>query len=162
MLGDGTERARLEAAVSDAALTDRVKFVGRVDSADLPDWYAAADCYVSASPVDGSSVSLLEAMAAGLPVVVPDVGGNPEWVANHTTGWLVPKDDASAMAGAMLKAVAIDDATRTAMKGAARDAIEARADWRRNAPRFAALVARVARTRAPDRDPKLPARPYLG
>lgn len=144
VLGDGTERPNLERAVADAGLTDRVRFVGRIDNAELPDWYAAADCYVSASPVDGSSVSLLEAMATGLPVVVPNVGGNPEWVAECRAGWLVPRDDPNAMASAMLESVALDETALGEMQRAARHTVETRADWRRNAPRFAALVARIA------------------
>ena len=146
VLGDGSERPALEAAVSQAGLAERVRFVGRIDSDDLPDWYAAADLYVSASLVDGSSISLLEAMATGLPVVVPNVGGNPEWVIPGRTGWLVPTDDPRAMAAAVLAGAALGDSAREAMGRTARVEAEKRADWRANAGRFAGFVARVART----------------
>ena len=147
VLGDGSERPSLEAAVTQAGFAERVRFVGRIGAEDLPDWYAAADLYASGSLVDGSSVSLLEAMATGLPVVVPDVGGNPEWVIPGRTGWLVPTNDPPAMAAAMLAAAALGGSAREAMARAARADAEARADWRHNATRFAGFVARVARKR---------------
>ena len=144
VLGDGSERRLLEARVAEAGLMSRVAFVGRIDTRSLPDWYAAADCYVSASPVDGSSVSLLEAMAAGLPVVVPAVGGNPEWVIPGETGWLVPADDPSATATALLSAASLSSLERQRVARAARAVIVERADWQRNGARFADFVAACA------------------
>ena len=149
VLGDGRERPSLEAAVSRAGLAERARFVGRIDAGDLPDWYAAADLYVSGSSVDGSSISLLEAMATGLPVVVPDVGGNPEWVSPGRTGWLVPTGDRSAMAAAMLAGSAMDNSAREVMGRTARAEVEERADWRANAARFVGFVARFARPQQP-------------
>lgn len=149
VLGDGSQRTSLEQAVADAELADRVHFAGRAMPDELPGWCAASDLYVSASLVDGSSVSLMEAMASGLPAVVTNVGGNPEWIAPGETGWLVPVNDAGAMAAALLTAASQGAADRTAMAQAARHRAEANADWRINGPAMAAFVERVARQPRP-------------
>ena len=60
----------------------------------LPDYFRAADLYVSCSLSDGSSVSLFEAMATGLPVVVTEAPGNHEWVLTSDNGWLAAPGDA--------------------------------------------------------------------
>ena len=61
--------------------------------------YRAADLYLSASHSDGSSVSLMEALGCGLPVLVSDIPGNREWVTDGEQGWLFPDgDDAAAVA----------------------------------------------------------------
>lgn len=80
--GEGSNSTRLRALVASAGCGDRVKFIGEIDQADLPDIYRSADLYVSASLVDGSSVSLLEAMASGVPVCVSNIEGNAQWIAD--------------------------------------------------------------------------------
>lgn len=82
LAGNGSGTARLKAMLEEAGLESRVDFLGEVEHAALPDVYRAADLYVSASRVDGSSVSLLEAMACGIPVCVSDIEGNAQWVAD--------------------------------------------------------------------------------
>jgi glycosyltransferase involved in cell wall biosynthesis len=144
VLGDGSERPELEAAVNAAGLGSRVHFAGSVGNDRLPAFYAAADCYVSASHVDGSSVSLLEAMAAGLPAVATAVGGNPEWITPGRTGWLVPVDDADALGSALIEAASSPLARQHAMGAAARSVAVTRADWQRNANVFIAAVSRAA------------------
>ena len=144
ILGDGSQRADLEARVTAAGLVSRVHFAGRVDQTVLPAYFAAADCYASASRVDGSSVSLLEALAAGLPAVATAVGGNPEWITPGVTGWLVPVDDAGALGAALVDVAALPAHRLEAMAAAARRVAEDRADWRRNVRVFVGAVARAA------------------
>ena len=75
LVGDGPERARLEARVAvSSALRGRVRFAGGVDHKALPDWYRAADLFVLPSRSEGVPTVLLEAMACGLPFVTSDVG----------------------------------------------------------------------------------------
>ena len=67
LLGDGSQREHLLRILQDADLNDKVFLGGRVPNQDLITYYGAADLYVTPSHVDGSSVSLMEAMACGLP-----------------------------------------------------------------------------------------------
>lgn len=128
LLGDGNLRAEVAAAISAAGLDSSVAQVGAVPNELLPDHFRAADVYVSGSRTDGSSVSLLEAMATGLPVVVSDVPGNREWVRHGVNGWLVPVGDVSALADRMLEAARLGRDARVGMADANRSAMEARAD----------------------------------
>ncbi len=78
--GGGSLRAQFEERTVSAGLADRAVFLGEVGRDVLRDVYRAADLYVSTSPVDGTSVSLLEAMACGAPVCVTDIRPNAQWV----------------------------------------------------------------------------------
>lgn len=129
-LGDSIRR-RLRSA----GLMDRVHFAGQVSYQDLPRHYRAADVYVSASHSDGSSVSLMEAMACGMPAVVSDIPGNREWVDAARTGWHFPMGKAVPLAAAIRSALDAR-AEWEAFGRRARAAAEERADWGRNFPRL--------------------------
>jgi len=73
MVGGGSQEGLLRKMVVDSGLSDRVFFAGRVEYANLPAYYQAADLYISASHSDGSSVSLMEALGCGCPVLVSDI-----------------------------------------------------------------------------------------
>ncbi len=66
--------------IAAAGLEGRVQFAGNVPEDEMVTHFQASDVYISASHSDGSSVSLLQAMACGLPVIVSDIPGNREWV----------------------------------------------------------------------------------
>ena len=106
----------------------RVIFPGQVSFQNLPRFYHWSDVYVSASHSDGSSISLLEAMACGKPAIVSDIPGNREWVQEGVNGWLFPDGDGEALQRAILQA--FEQQRRLAEMGrAARAIAEARADW---------------------------------
>jgi len=96
--GDGELRATLEADAG-RTLGDRVRFTGWVRS--LPKLYAALDLVVLTSLNEGTPFSLIEAAAAGRPVVATDVGGVADAVADGETGFLVPSGDPRALAAAI-------------------------------------------------------------
>jgi glycosyltransferase involved in cell wall biosynthesis len=97
--GEGPERDRLEAEARSLGITDRVEFVGfQRDSAAL---LASADLFVLPSLNEGLPLALLEAMAAGTPVVATAIGGIDEVVTHGEHGLLVPAGDASALASAI-------------------------------------------------------------
>lgn len=131
LLGDGSQAATIRQILLDGGAYDRVSFPGIVPYSDLPDYFAAADAYVSASHSDGTSISLLEAFATGTPAIVPDIPGNREWVTSGETGWLFPDGDAGQLASTILNAID-QRQVLPEMGRKARLVAEARADWEKN------------------------------
>jgi glycosyltransferase involved in cell wall biosynthesis len=78
VVGGGPEREGLEALAGELRVADRVKFGGVVPDGELPDYYAACNAWATASRHEGFCVPIIEAMAAGKPVIVPDVAASPE------------------------------------------------------------------------------------
>ena len=101
IVGDGRERETLQQLARELRIDDRVQFLG--ERSDVPELLTQAGLFVSASLTEGISLTLLEAMAIGLPVVTTSVGGNPEIVVDGKTGQLVPAADASALADAIIE-----------------------------------------------------------
>ena len=130
LLGEGSQEATIRSILEEGDVMDRVWFGGTVKQADLPGYYCAADLYVSPSHVDGSSISLLEALACGKPVAVSDIPGNREWIEQDQTGWLFGDYDAEALAKSIIEAV---NSTRLEEMGIkARDLAERKADWQKS------------------------------
>lgn len=143
MLGNGSLAGSLRKIFMDGGMlpgsdnqaaniqSSRVVFPGQIGFDKLPSYYQSADLYLAATHSDGTSISLLEAMGCGCPVLVSDLDGNREWVTPEKNGWLFPQGDAHAMAQAILKAVKM----RSQLPGmgeAARKTVEQRADWKTN------------------------------
>jgi glycosyltransferase involved in cell wall biosynthesis len=99
--GDGPDKPALEAEIARLGLHPSVELLGTRD--DVDELLAAADLFVLSSDSEGLPMSVLEAMAAGLPVVATAVGGIPELVADRETGMLVPPRDTTALAEAIRK-----------------------------------------------------------
>jgi glycosyltransferase involved in cell wall biosynthesis len=98
--GYGSEEPRLRSLVATHRLQD-VRFVGKVDPAVMPRLYDEADIYLNASVVDNQPVSILEAFAAGLPVISTPTGDIQSMVKHEQTGLIVPPLDPDAMAAAV-------------------------------------------------------------
>jgi len=111
LVGDGPLRAHYEAEAVERGLGARVRFLG--SRTDVPRLLAAADLLVHPSLEEGFSNALLEAMAAGLPVVATTVGGNAEAVRDGSTGHLVPPRDSAALAAAVLEVFSRPDRGRS-------------------------------------------------
>jgi glycosyltransferase involved in cell wall biosynthesis len=92
VVGDGPDRPRLEGLAATLP-PGTVRFTGEVPRDDVGRWMAAADALALCSGYEGLSHVLLEAMAAGLPVVVSDVGGNKALVRDGHDGLVVPSGD---------------------------------------------------------------------
>jgi len=131
MLGNGSLATRLRQIFKSNGVEERVIFPGQVSQVDLPRFYRTADLYLSASHSDGTSISLLEAMACGKPALVSDIPGNREWVTPRENGWLFPDGDAEALTNAILHA-ASQRQNLPEMGQAARRLAEERADWESN------------------------------
>jgi glycosyltransferase involved in cell wall biosynthesis len=100
LIGDGPDRESLEHEARALGVNDRIHFAGYTPR--VRDWLSRADIFVMPSHYEGFSVALLEAMAAGLPVVATEVGGNPEIVLQGKTGVLIPPNDTEALAKAII------------------------------------------------------------
>jgi glycosyltransferase involved in cell wall biosynthesis len=99
IVGDGPERQSIDGMIESAGLRDRLELLGERD--DVRDLLARADLFVLSSRSEAMPMSVLEAMAAGLPVVASNVGGVPEVVIDDQTGLLVPPGNAAALASAI-------------------------------------------------------------
>ena len=135
LLGSGSQAAGIRQLISDYGLEDRVFWGGQVNQEQLPAYYQAADLYISASHSDGSSVSLLEAFASGLPVLVSDIPGNREWVSAGQQGWFFADGDDQAITDGILEAYRSRE-NRASMCTAARTIAEERADWSKNSAKL--------------------------
>ncbi len=131
LLGSGSQAGLIRRLVSDSGVQDQVISIGQVANHDLPGYYRACDLYVSASHSDGSSVSLMEALACGRPALLSDIPGNVEWITPGEQGWLFPDGDEQALAAGILNAY--EQRERLMQMGEeARALAERRADWEKN------------------------------
>jgi len=131
LLSGGSQGALICNILLGGGVMDRVTFPGFIRNDDLPRFYHMADMYISASHVDGSSVSLMEALACGLPCAVSDIPVNKEWVTEGVNGWIFPDGDADALAGIVLKAIEKRESLIRIGKNA-RATSEEKANWREN------------------------------
>jgi len=101
--GGGSLLGELTQRVNDLGLGDSIKFVGRLDNDDLPKLLGNHDVYLSASLWDGTSLSLMEAMATGLLPVVSDIKANSTWLEHNVDGLLHKVGDSENLAECILK-----------------------------------------------------------
>lgn len=142
LLGDGSLAPGIHALIDEFGISDEVHTPGRVPQAQLPDWFRMADAYVSSALSDGTSISLLEAMASGLPVVVTESFGNLEWVQQGVNGALAEAGRASSLSEAMR--YVIEDPRRAAkMSSTNIEVARAKANWDNNFPTLVKAVERL-------------------
>jgi sugar transferase (PEP-CTERM/EpsH1 system associated) len=120
IVGDGELHADLVARAKEMGIADAVMFLGARD--DVDELLQVMDLFVLSSQSEGISITLLEAMAAGLAIVATDVGGNSEVIEEGATGLLVPKEDPKALA-ATIAALLTDGDRRRAMGEAGRERV---------------------------------------
>jgi glycosyltransferase involved in cell wall biosynthesis len=128
MLGKGSQEKEILRLLEQSGCIDKVYIAGNVGFEDLVEHYHAADLYISASLSDGSSISLLEAMACGLPVIVSDIPGNREWIKPGENGSFFQVDDIEGIAHEILQ-VSDQDQHWKRMSSNNRKTVEARANW---------------------------------
>jgi len=138
-------RERVLASLPEAGLRldDDVVLLGTVSDADLPAWYAAADVLAFPSTKEGWGLAVLEAMAAGLPVVTSDLPVFREYLRPGRDALLVPAGNAPALAAA-LTAVLDDQRLADRLRSAGRAACE-RFSWSRSAAEHQAIYASAGR-----------------
>jgi glycosyltransferase involved in cell wall biosynthesis len=101
LVGDGQLRSELEGLAATAGVADRIIFPGAQPSAEVCQWLQASDVFTLVSRREGLPVSLIEAMATGLPAVVSDIPGTAQLIVDGTHGFRVPVRDEKAIATAL-------------------------------------------------------------
>jgi len=145
LVGSGPELARhREAVAASPLLNGRVTFLGAVPN--VTEALQAMDVFVLPSLAEGMSNTLLEAMAAGLPVIATRVGGNPELVEDGRSGWLFQPGDVSDLA-ARLERLAFDAGLRSALGQAARHRAVSQFSLEDMVARYSDLYVELARRR---------------
>lgn len=149
LMGDGPERKKLQSLVAERGLAGRVRFSGFADAAGLAAAFARADAIAAPSVVapdgdrDGVPNVLLEASAAGLPVIASNAGGIPDFVEDGRTGLLVPPGEAAAIADAVKRLEADAELGARLVRGA-RELLGEKFSLEKNAARLAELLRAAA------------------
>jgi glycosyltransferase involved in cell wall biosynthesis len=142
VIGSGPLELQLKALAQELNLADRIRFLGEIPNHELPKYLNASDLYVSSSLSDGTSLSLLEALACGLPVVVTDVPANLEWVEDGINGLVVPRQSSEELAKAVI--TLLKDEQYAQEMGKKNLALaRKRADWDRNFAKLEELYQRM-------------------
>lgn len=141
LVGDGARRSQLEQQARELGITDRIHFLGHRQ--DVPAIYAHATLGVLCSTAEGLSNAVIEGMAAGLPMVVTSVGGNPELVADGARGYVVPPKRPRELAAAFARV--LDEPERARQMGrAARRFVESELTLERMVARHDELYRKLA------------------
>jgi glycosyltransferase involved in cell wall biosynthesis len=139
--GDGSLQATRELAAH-LGVAGRISFPGGVSKTDVPDWLNRGEIFLNTTNVDNTPVSVLEAMACGLPVVSTNVGGIPYLLKTEEDALLVPANDPAAMAAAIGR-VLREPALARRLSRNARATAEQRS-WSLVLPRWKELIAEAA------------------
>lgn len=133
LFGKGSQSDRIHRLVSDAGLEGVVHFGGYANLSDLPSIYNSVDLFLTASHTDGSSVSLMEALACGLPAIVSDIPANLEWICHGREGWVFEDGNANDLGRKIIQAVESKTYWLDIAKNN-RKLAEEMADWAKNFP----------------------------
>ena len=144
IVGDGPQRAELEALAVELGIAQRTTFTGAVAHRDVPAWLNRLDIYAAPSRLDSESfgVAVIEASACALPVLVSDAGGLPEVVRDGETGLVVPRDDVPALQAALTTLV-LDAALRDRLGARGRAHVAREYEWAHCVERMEAAYART-------------------
>jgi len=143
LLGNGSEAGRVREFIDANGLKRVIRTHDPYGREEMAKWFRAADTYVSCTQSDGTSISLLEAMATGLPVVVTDIPSNREWVSEGQNGWLAPAGSAEEFADRLLRAARLKPEDRKLFSERSQRIVEERADWDRNFPKLLEMYERL-------------------
>lgn len=136
LVGSGSLEKEIKDHIRISCLGDVIFLAGRVDHYQMADYLNAADIYISASLSDGSSVSLLEAMAVGLPVIASDIPGNREWIIADRNGWLIPPGNFEEFSKSILRAANLSKEKVQQIYRFNRKIVNERANWDKNSEKI--------------------------
>ena len=149
IVGDGPYRKHLEKLTTDLGLRDNVHFTGKVDQAQLANWYAAGDVFampcrtrIGGWDVEGLGIVFLEASATGLPVIVGDSGGAVDAVLDGETGFLVDGNNLSEIRDRLIELLADQDLAKR-MGSAGRNWVTQEWTWEHSFKRLESLLSGI-------------------
>jgi glycosyltransferase involved in cell wall biosynthesis len=128
--------------------------VGLIAHRDIPKYYAAADVYISPSFYESFGMSIIEAMAAGIPVVAASVGAVPELISNNETGLLVQPNSAPEIADAVCRLFANSELKRT-ISSSARELVRQQFSWDQICSTLLAMYQDLSENKAGSTGPAL-------
>jgi glycosyltransferase involved in cell wall biosynthesis len=142
ILGEGPLTHTFKTKMKGFIKSGHVRFVGAVPHGEIAEYLSAADIYVSTSLSDGTSASLLEAMACSLTPVVTEIDGNKEWVKDGVNGLLVPVANSEKLAEKILSLVN-DYKLRRVLEEKAVETVRVRVDWQRNMQKLTKTIDKI-------------------
>jgi glycosyltransferase involved in cell wall biosynthesis len=142
ILGEGPLTKTFKAKVHKFIKSDQVKFVGAIPHENVADYLSVADIYVSTSFSDGTSASLLEAMACSLTPVVTEINGNKEWIQDGMNGLLVPPANHKSLTEKILL-LASDYELRKSLQKKAEETVRTRVNWQENIERLMKIIDKL-------------------
>ena len=143
LVGADSQAKNIRAFLEASGLNDAVSIIGPQPTEELPKWFRSADAYISCAKSDGTSISLLEAMATGLPVVVTDIPSNREWVSEPHNGCLAAAGSPDAVAAKMLQVARLTPQQRKEISERNQRVVAERADWDKNFPSLLEMYNRL-------------------
>jgi len=146
MAGGGAGDLDIAREIADRGLGERAHWLGPQSPERIPDLLRACDAFVLPSHNEGLSLSMLEAMATGLPVIATDVGGHAEVISNASEGWLIAPRDSAALMAALRELTGAPSVRLNDMGTAARRAAARIGSPLDNARRLAAALQRRGRS----------------
>lgn len=132
LANDGSQSPQIRERIEALGIAGLVTLPGHVSEAQLAALMRESDSYISAAPVDGASVSLLQAMASGLLTVCADTPGNREWLRNEPGSVLLDAPDPELWADAIVETTSLDPRLAGRVRARNRSIALRRADWRVN------------------------------
>jgi glycosyltransferase involved in cell wall biosynthesis len=133
--GEGSMTNEMKRLVTSLKLERYVRFLGRLPRQELINRVKESSVYVSTSSSDGTSASLIEAMALGVPPVVTDIEANREWIKHGFNGLLFPVDDSVELAR-MINLLFSDESLARKIGANATQTVKLRVDWKSNSKLF--------------------------
>jgi glycosyltransferase involved in cell wall biosynthesis len=129
--GGGSLENNLKRLANNLGMDKYIHFLGNISYERMPDYLRSADIYVSTSLSDGTSISLLEAMACGVFPIVTDIPGNRPWVTYGKNGFLFEKGDYDKLSELILKSISREDMIKNAAK-INQEIINEQGNWEKN------------------------------
>ena len=132
LIGHGTLESDFRNFVGRSGMADRVALRKDIAGSEMPEYFRSASAYISCTPSDGSSISLLEAMSTGLPAIVADNPSNREWLSEGVNGWFGEIGSPHSFAEKIMEVAGLSSSARDKALRLSRETIRERADWDRN------------------------------